>query len=117
MRYLIVHQSADYYSKENPPPEGFMQAMDGFLAEANRSGVLLAGEGLKHPDTGTKIVVSQGKTTTTDGPYAEAKEVVAGFVMLDVKSHEEAVVWGHRFAECFDEVEVEVRPIVERSDF
>ena len=121
MRYLIVHKSDGYYSKENPPPPEFLTQMNHFLDEANRAGVLLAGEGLHHPDRGTKIVVSQGKTTTVDGPYAEAKEVVAGFVMLDVKSHAEAVEWGYRFVTCFAdngaEVEAEVRPLVEPSDF
>lgn len=117
MRYMIVHKTADYYDASNPPPPEFMAKMDAFLGEATRSGVLLAAEGLRHPDLGTKITYKDGGKTVTDGPYAEAKEVIAGFAIVDVRSKAEAVEWAHRFAAAFDEVELEVRPITEAADF
>lgn len=117
MRYMIVHKTEDYFDKTNPPPAEFMTKMDAFLSEASRSGVLLAAEGLKHPRFGTKITYKKGEGTPTDGPYAEAKEVIAGFVIVDVRSKEEAIEWANRFGAAFDEVELEVRPITEAADF
>ena len=117
MRFMIVHKSDTYYDKSNPPPAEFMAKMDGLLTEMNNAGVLLAGEGLRHPKHGVKVVYKDGGRTVTDGPYAEAKEVIAGFVMLDVRSMDEALEWSHRFGACFDEIEVEVRPVTEASDF
>ena len=117
MRYMIVHNTDVYYDKTNPPPADFMAKMDGLLGELNKAGVLLAAEGLRHPRFGKKISYVNGKGTVTDGPYAEAKEVIAGFIIVDVRAEEEAVEWANRFAQCFDEVEVQVRPVAEASDF
>lgn len=116
MRHMIVFKVDEYFDADNPPPPEFVTKMDNFMDQANKAGVLLATEGLKHPRTGTRITVSKGDRTVTDGPYAEAKEVIAGFVMVDVRSPEEAVEWAHRFADLFDDVEVEVRPITELQD-
>lgn len=117
MRYMIMHKAEEYFDKDNPPPVKFMTRMDAFRSQATRSGVLLAAEGLEHPHLGTKITYSKGERTVTDGPYAEAKEVIAGFAIVDVRSKGEAIEWANRFAAAFDEVEIEVRPVVEASDF
>ncbi|MBJ8345283.1 YciI family protein [Antrihabitans sp. YC2-6] len=119
MRYMIVHNTEVYFDAANPPPAEFMQRMDDFIGEASKAGVLLAAEGLRHPKFGTKITYANGTRTVTDGPYAEAKEVIAGFIIIDVHSRDEAIEWAYRFTDAFGEmsVDVEVRPVGERSDF
>ncbi|KAA0023500.1 YciI family protein [Antrihabitans cavernicola] len=116
MRHMIVFKVDEYYDNTNPPPPEFVAKMGAYMDQANKAGVLLATDGLKHPRTGTRITVTNGERKVTDGPYAEAKEVIAGFVMVDVRSPEEAVEWASRFADIFDDVEVEVRPIMELQD-
>ncbi|MBJ8337396.1 transcriptional regulator [Antrihabitans sp. YC3-6] len=121
MRYMIVHNTEVYYDRATPPPAELMTGMDALLGDMNKAGVLLAAEGLRHPDHGVKITYSKGNRTVTDGPYAEAKEVVAGFMIVDVRSRDEAIEWANRFGaifdNIFDEIVVEVRPVGERSDF
>ena len=117
MRYMIVHSTDTYYDKSNPPPADFMAKMDGLFGDMNKAGVLLVAEGLRHPKFGKKISYVKGDGTVVDGPYAEAKEVIAGFIIVDVRSEEEAIEWANRFGQCFDEVEVQVRPVTEASDF
>ncbi len=121
MRYMLMHYTDTYYTKDNPPPAEFNERMGAMLEQMNKAGILLAGEGLQHPDTGTKITLNNGKISESDGPYAEAKEVIGGFVMLDLRSQDEAVEWARRFLECFSDmatnVDVEIRRITEYSDF
>jgi hypothetical protein len=116
-RYMLWHKPDTYYDRTNPPPAEFMAKMGGLMADMTAAGVMLAGEGLKHPQFRTKLEYKNGQRTATDGPYAEAKEVIGGFVIVDVKSKEEAIEWADRFAACFDEIEVEVSPLTEASDF
>ncbi|WP_406075304.1 YciI family protein [Micromonospora sp. NBC_01638] len=104
----------------NPSPE-FIARMEGFMKEVAQSGVLLAAEGLCETSKGaTRITVSGGKITVTDGPFTETKELIAGFALLDVRSQEEAVEWGRRFADIFaetiGEVEVDVRRVFEMPE-
>lgn len=86
-----------------------------------QAGVLLAAEGLCETSKGaTRITVTGGKTTVTDGPFTETKELIAGFALLDVRSQEEAVEWGRRFTEVFadtvGDVEVDVRKVFEMPE-
>ncbi|MEH1165508.1 YciI family protein [Micromonospora sp. CPCC 205539] len=104
----------------NPSPE-FIARMESFQKEVAKAGVLLAAEGLCETSKGaTRITVTGGKTTVTDGPFTETKELIAGFALLDVRSQEEAVEWGRRFADVFaetiGEVEVDVRKVFEMPE-
>lgn len=121
MRYMLMHKLDENLPEAfNPSPE-FITRMEGFMKEVAQTGVLLAAEGLCETSKGaTRITVSGGKTTVTDGPFTETKELIAGFALLDVRSQEEAVEWGRRFtdifAETIGEVEVDVRRVFEMPE-
>jgi hypothetical protein len=110
-------------------PKGYEQAKPGTLPEAKaietmmkyneelqKAGVLLALEGLHPPSMGSRISFAGSKPKVTDGPFAEATEVLGGFWMIQVKSKEEAIQWASRCPAAPNEV-IEVRQIVEMSDF
>ena len=81
-----------------------------------KAGVLLALDGLHPPSAGARVSFSGGKATVTDGPFAEAKEVVGGYWMIQVKSKEEAIEWASRCPGSDNEV-IEVRQVQEFADF
>ena len=105
------------------PDEKILSAMGTFLEEVTKTGVLLAGEGLQPSSKGARIRYSGSKRTVTDGPFTEAKELVAGFALIQVKSKAEAVEWGKRFVAVDVEgrrsgaSETEIRQVFELSDF
>ena len=89
--------------------------MGKFNEELVKAGVMLAGEGLQPSSKGARVKFSGGKKTVIDGPFAEAKELVAGFWLWQVKSKAEAIEWLKRAP--FEETEVEIRQIFETEDF
>jgi len=110
-------------------PRGYETAKPGALPDAKavermmkyneslqKAGVLLALDGLHPPSMGARVSFSGGKPRVTDGPFAEAKEVLGGYWMIQVKSKEEAVAWASRCPASDDEV-IEVRQVQELSDF
>ena len=98
------------------PTEKLLTEMGKFNEQLVKAGVMLAGEGLHASSKGKRIRFSGGKQTVTDGPFAETKELVAGFWLWQVKSMEEAVEWLKRSP--FDGgAEVEIRPVFEAEDF
>ncbi|MEV4820519.1 YciI family protein [Micromonospora sp. NPDC049274] len=121
MRYMMMHKlDENLPGAFNPSPE-FMARMEGFMKEVAQAGILVAAEGLCPTVTdATRITVSGGKTTVTDGPFTETKELIAGFALVDVRSHEEAVEWGRRFVDVFastiGEVEVDIRRVYESPE-
>ncbi|GIJ79254.1 Uncharacterized conserved protein [Micromonospora phaseoli] len=121
MRFMLMHK-LDENKPElwNPSPD-FIARMGVFMEEAAQAGVLLAGEGLRPSsvDAG-RITVTGGKSTVTDGPFTETKELIAGFALMQVRDKAEAMEWGRRFAELFAEAgtdtEVDVRRVTEWED-
>jgi hypothetical protein len=110
-------------------PKGYEKAAPGTLPEAKaienmrkynedlqKAGVLLALDGLHPPSMGARISFSGGKPRVTDGPFAEAKEVLGGYWMIQVKSREEAIAWASRCPASDNEV-IEVRQVMEIADF
>jgi len=97
------------------PDEEILTEMGKFNEELAKASVLLAGEGLQPTSKGARVRFARGKATVTDGPFAEAKELVAGFWLLQAKSMDEAVEWAKRAP--FREGDVEVRPLFELTDF
>jgi hypothetical protein len=110
-------------------PKGYEQAAPGAMPSADhiaemmkynealtKAGVLLALDGLHPPSTGARVTFSGGKPTATDGPFSEAKEVIGGYWMIQVRSKEEAVEWASRCPALDSEV-IEVRQVHEMSDF
>jgi hypothetical protein len=97
------------------PDEKLLRDMGNFNEELVKAGVMLAGEGLHPTSKGARVRFSGKQKTVIDGPFAETKELVAGFWIWKVKSMQEAIDWLKRAP--FDQTEVEIRPIFEAEDF
>src|SRR5690349_23613447 len=110
-------------------PKGYEQAAPGTMPEAEavaammkyneslqKAGVLLALDGLHPPSMGARISFAGGKPKVTDGPFSEAKEVLGGYWMIQVKSREEAIAWASRCPAGENEV-IEIRQVMEMEDF
>jgi hypothetical protein len=117
VRFLIMHKSNEKNEAGVPPSKELVEEMGKLMEESSRAGVLLAAEGVHPSSRGARLSFSGGKRTVTDGPFAEAKELIAGFAVLQVESKEEAIEWATRFADVIGDVEIEIRQVVEISDF
>ena len=115
MRFMVLVK-ADKNSEAGVLPDTkILTAMGKFNEELVKAGVMLAGEGLQPSSKGARVKFSGGKKTVIDGPFAEAKELVAGFWLWQVKSKAEAIEWLKRAP--FEDTEVEIRQIFEADDF
>jgi hypothetical protein len=97
------------------PDEKMLSEMGKFNEELVKAGVMLAGEGLHPSSKGARVKFSKGKKTVIDGPFAETKELVAGFWLWQLRSKEEAIEWLKRAP--FENTEVEIRQVFENDDF
>jgi hypothetical protein len=104
-------------SEQNWNPDAkTMTALIKYNTELQRAGALLALDGLLPPSKGARVSFSDGKSTVTDGPFSEAREVVGGYWMIQVKSKEEAVEWARRCPAADGNV-IELRQVFELADF
>ena len=102
------------------PEESLIAAMAAYHEELVKAGVLLDASGLQPSSKGTRIKYSGGKRTIVDGPFTEAKELIAGYTLIQVKSREEAMEWAKRFPNPAGERvdgEIEIRQLYELEDF
>jgi hypothetical protein len=97
------------------PSEKILTEMGKFNEELVKAGVMLEGEGLHPSSKGKRVRFSKGKKTVLDGPFAETKELIAGFWVWQVKSIDDAVEWIKRSP--FEDTEIEIRPVFETEDF
>jgi len=112
----MVLVKADKASEGGRLPDAKLLAeMGKFNEELVKAGVMLAGEGLQPSSKGARVKFSKGKKTVIDGPFAETKELVAGFWLWQVRSKEEAIEWLKRAP--FEDTEVEIRQVFENDDF
>jgi hypothetical protein len=88
MRFMMIVQSAE---NSGPPPKELMEAIEKIAVEATKAGEMVESGGLASTATGTRVRLSGGKLTVTDGPFTEAKEVFGGYAMFELKSKEEAI--------------------------
>src|ERR1700757_5424422 len=118
MRFMMLMIPKGYeQAKPGTMPDAkAVEAMMKYNEELQKAGVLLALEGLHPPSMGARITFAGGKPQVTDGPFAEATEVLGGFWMIQVKSKEEAIQWATRCPASKDEI-IEVRQIQEMTDF
>lgn len=115
MRVMVLVKASRESEAGQMPKESELEAMGRYNEELVKAGVMLAGDGL-HPSVRGKRVRFAGKErTVTDGPFAETKELLAGFWLWHVKSMDEAVEWLRRAP--FENDEVEIRPVFETADF
>lgn len=121
MRVMVMVKATPNSEKGLPPKEKFekaLEAMGKFNDELAKAGVLLAMGGLQPSSKGKRVRFAGAKRTVIDGPFAEAKELVAGFWLWQVKSMEEAVEWVRRCPEPMpgEESDIEIRPLFEVED-
>jgi hypothetical protein len=119
MRFMMVILRSDW-PDTNKPAEikdkaAFLE-MGKYNDQLKKAGILLAMDGLTPPSMGSRLTFKGGKAKITDGPFTEAKEVIAGYWMIEVKSREEALEWASRIP-CMEDGTVEVRRVVEVADF
>jgi hypothetical protein len=120
MRFMILVKSTE---SSSPPPQALMDAIAKLGEEGARAGVLVETGGLFPTAMGARVRLAGGKLTTTDGPFTEAKEVVGGYAVYNVKSKDEAVRWTTRFMDLHKEHwkgwqgEAEIRQIFEATEF
>lgn len=118
MRVMVMVKSTRGSEEGGPPDMKMMAEMGKFNEELIKAGVLLAGEGLHPSSRGVRVHFSGDTRTVTDGPFAETKELVAGFWMWRVNSMEEAVEWVKRCPNPHPEdCHIEIRPVFEAEDF
>jgi hypothetical protein len=115
MRFMVIVKANKDSEAGVMPSEKMLTDMGKFNEELVKAGVMLAGEGLHASSKGARVKFSGGKTTVIDGPFAETKELVAGYWMWQVKSLEEAIEWLKRAP--FEDTEVEIRQVFEAEDF
>jgi len=116
MRFMVIVK-ADKHSEAGALPDTKMLTeMGKFNEQLVKAGVMLAGEGLHPSSKGARVKFSDGKQTVTDGPFAETKELIAGFWLWRVKSKEEAIEWLKR-APFGGGAEIEIRQVFEAEDF
>jgi len=122
MRFMVFVKANKLSEAGQMPDEKILSAMARYNEELTKAGVLLDLAGLHPSSKGARIKYSKGKTTVTDGPFTEAKELVAGYWVIQTKSKAEAIEWLKRapFAEdpaTGGEAEVEIRQLFELEDF
>jgi hypothetical protein len=115
MRFMVMVPASHESEAGVLPDEKILAEMGKFNEEMVKAGVLLAGEGLQATSKGARLKFSGGKTTVIDGPFAESKELIAGFWLIQVKSKEEAIAWMKR-APFGDGVVLEIRQVFENED-
>ena len=120
MRFMIIVKATQDSENGVLPPESLMNDMQKYHEELQKAGVLLDGSGLKASRHGWRIRYAGNKRTVVDGPFAETKELVAGYSLIQVKSREEAMEWTRRFPTPSIDggaAEIEVRQLFELEDF
>src|ERR1700744_248056 len=118
MRFMVIVKADKNSEAGVMPSTELLTAMGKYNEELVKAGVMLAGEGLHPSSKGKRIKFSGGKHTITDGPFAETKELIAGFWLWQVRSMEEAVEWLRRCpSPHVGDCEIEIRPVFEMEDF
>jgi hypothetical protein len=120
MRFMMLIKATQESEAGVLPSPELVAAMGEFNEEMVQAGVLLAGEGLHPSSRGARIQFSGGKRTVIDGPFAETKELIAGFWLIEVPSMADAIEWAMRVPDPMGEgkeAQIEIRQVFEASDF
>ena len=119
MKVMVMVKATKNSEAGALPSEKLLTEMGKFNEELVKAGIMLAGEGLHPSSKGKRVRFTSGNRTVIDGPFAETKELVAGFWIWQVKSMEEAVEWARRCPDPMpgEEAELEIRPVFEAEDF
>ena len=118
MRVMVIVKATKDSEAGKLPDQKLLSAMGSFNEELVKAGIMLAGDGLQPSSKGKRVRFAGSKRTVTDGPFAETKELIAGYWIWQVKSMEEAVEWVKRCPNPMPgESEIEIRPVFEAEDF
>ena len=119
MRVMVMVKATPQSEAGEMPTQALLEAMGRFNEELVKAGVMLAGEGLKPSSAGVRVRFEGKERSVVDGPFAETKELVAGFWLWQVRSLEEAIEWARRCPNPFDTGTswLEIRPLYEVEDF
>ncbi len=120
MRFMIMVRANARSEAGGMPEQGWVASMTVYHEALARAGVLLDANGLKPSSEGWRVRYSNGSRTVIDGPFAETKELIAGYTLIQVRSREEALEWVRRYPAPFGEAgggEIEVRQLLELEDF
>ncbi len=120
MRFMMIVKANKDSEAGRMPSDELIAAMGKYNEELMKAGVLLDGAGLQSSSKGARVRFSGGKTTVIDGPFAETKELIAGYWIIKVKSKEEAIEWARRSPAphgAGQESEIEIRQFFELEDF
>jgi hypothetical protein len=115
MRFMMLVKASQDSEAGVLPSRELVAKMGKYNEELVKAGVLLTADGLQASSKGARIKFSKGQRTVTDGPFTEAKELIAGFWLIQVGSKEEAIEWASRIP--LEDGEVEIRQVFEASDF
>src|SRR5690348_12676586 len=115
MRFMILVKASEQSEAGVLPSAELLAAMGKYNEELVKAGVMLAGEGLQPSSKGARVTFSGTKRTVIDGPFAETKELIAGFWLIQAKSKDEAIEWVKRVP--FDAGEIEIRQVSDADDF
>jgi hypothetical protein len=113
---MVMHYQTQAMEDGVKPTPELQAAIGQYMQESAMAGVLLSGEGVAGSSEGARVEVTDGRVRVIDGPYAEAKELIAGFAILEVRSLEEAVEHARKFALLVGAERVDVRRVIEFSD-
>lgn len=119
MRFMIIRKADAETEAEIMPSTELIEAMTSYNEKLSKAGVLVGGDGLLASNRGARIKFAGGKPTITDGPFAEAKELIAGYTMIEVASREEALEWVRQWPpeDGHGNVELELRQVASAADF
>src|SRR4051812_13861645 len=119
MRFMVMGMATKESEAAVPPTAEQFAAMQKYNEDLAKAGVLLAAEGLAATSKGARVKFSGDKRIVIDGPYAEAKEIIAGFIIIQVKSLEEAIQWVKRGPNALGtgEAVIEIRKLMDAEDF
>jgi hypothetical protein len=118
MRFMLLVRASKDSEAGVLPSTGLLEAMGRYNEELVKAGILLAAEGLQPSSKGARVRFQDGATTVVDGPFAETKELIAGFWLIQVRSREEAIEWVRRCPNPTEGVgEIEIRQVFESADF
>ena len=112
MRFMVMHKMTEEMEKGLPPDPEIIAGVGKLIQDAAKDCAFVSGEGLQPSSQRLHIAYSKGKRTITNGPFTDARELVAGFALMKVQSREDAIAWCDRFAAVLGDVELVMGPVV-----
>lgn len=119
MRFMIIRKADADTEAGTLPSTELLAAMGQYMEEMGNAGILRGGDGLKPSSQSARVSFSRGKPSVIDGPFAESKELIAGYTIIDVPSMKDAIAWARKWPalDAAGNVQLEIRPFFEAEDF